>query len=363
MSTRKDNLSSVDRVPADAAEAAAYWDAKLRSAHCSSSDREAFCAWRDASPENAEAFENLQTLLGALRDDENAPEIRAMREDALNLVEGKQRRRRALWGGGIAAGMALLAGGLVALQTLPIWRAPPQAAILANSLPAYETAVGERSTIALEDGTIATLNTDTRLEVDYSGADRLVTLLKGQALFDVAKDPDWPFVVAAGDRRIEALGTVFDVRYIDDEIQVTLLEGLVEVAGEDETSVIGNAETKEEPASAPQQLRPGQQLLASLNAETAHIRHTDTERAVIWREGRVSFEDTPLTEAIAEMNRYSTKRILAGDTRLEDIRINGVFFTGQQTNFVGALESYLPVKAEHKANGDIVIKMSRGRRH
>ena len=362
MNTQKDNLSGVDCTPVDAAEAAAHWDARLRSADCSLPDREAFCAWRDASPENADAFENLQTLLGALRDDENAPDIRAMREDALNLVERKHGRRRALWSTGIAASMALLAGGLIAFHTLPVWRSAPQTAILVNSLYTHETAVGERSTIALEDGTIATLNTDTRLDVNYSGANRLVTLLKGQALFEVAKDPDWPFVVAAGDRRIEALGTVFDVRYINDQIQVTLLEGLVEVAGEHKTSFIGNAETKDEPTSAPQQLRPGQQLLTSLNADTARIRDTDTERAVIWREGRVSFEDTPLTEAIAEMNRYSTRRILAGDARLEDIRINGVFFTGQQTNFVGALENYLPVKTEHKANGDIVIKMSRERR-
>ena len=357
MSVGSDKLSSFEGFPADAEGAAAYWDAKLRSSDCSLADREAFCTWRDASPENAEAFEELQALLGALRDDENAPEIRAMREDALNLIERAQGRRRTFWGAGIAASIALLAGGLIAFQVAPIWNGPSRETTLANRLPTYETAIGERSTIALEDGTVATLNTDSRMEVDYSGAERLVTLLQGQALFEVAKDPNRPFVVTAGDRRIEALGTIFDVRYIDDEIQVTLLEGLVEVVGGDETAIIGDTDDP-----APQQLKPGQQLLASLNTEISEVRDADTERAVIWREGRVSFEDTPLTDAIAEMNRYSTKRILAGDPALEDIRINGVFFTGQQTNFVGALESYLPVKAEERANGDIVIKMSRGRR-
>ena len=361
MSKATDKLSNFEGVSANAEGAAAYWDAKLRSPDCSPADREAFCAWRDASTENADAFEELQALLGALRDDENAPEIRAMREDALNLIERTQGRRRAFWGAGLAASIALLAGALVAFQTVPIWNGPSRETTIANILPTYETAIGERSTIALEDGTVATLNTDSRMEVDYSGAKRLVTLLQGQALFEVAKDPNRPFVVAAGDRRIEALGTIFDVRYIDNKIQVTLLEGLVEVAGDDETAIIGDTDESVDPP-APQQLKPGQQLLASLNAETAEVRDADTERAVIWREGRVSFEDTPLTDAIAEMNRYSTKRILAGDPALEGIRINGVFFTGQQTNFVGALESYLPVRAEERANGDIVIKMSRGRR-
>ena len=361
MSAGPDTLPSFEGVPAAAEDAAAYWDAKLRSPDCSPADREAFCVWRDASPENTEAFGELQALLGALRDNENGPEIRAMREDALNLIERAQGRRRAFMGAGIAASIALLAGAFIAFQAIPIWNGPPREITLANSLPAYETAIGERSTIALEDGTVATLNTDSRMEVDYSGAERLVTLLQGQALFEVAKDPNRTFVVAAGDRRIEALGTIFDVRYIDDEIQVTLLEGLVEVAGDDEPVRIRGAGESIVPP-APQQLIPGQQLLASVNVETAEIRDADAERAVIWREGRVSFEDTPLTDAIAEMNRYSTKRILAGDRALEDIRINGVFFTGQQTNFVGALESYLPVKAERRANGDIVIKLSRERR-
>lgn len=361
MSEGHDKLSGFEGVPADTEGAAAYWDARLRSSDCSPADREAFCAWRDASPENADAFEELQALLGALRDEKDAPEIRAMRDDALNLIERTQGRRRAFWGAGIAASVALLAGVLIAFQAVPIWNGPWREMTLANGPPAYETAIGERSTIALEDGTVATLNTDSRMEVDYSGAERLVALLQGQALFEVAKDPNRPFVVTAGNRRIEALGTIFEVRYIDDEIQVTLLEGLVEVAGDDETAIIGDTGERAEPP-APQQLKPGQQLLASLNAETAEVRDADTERALIWREGRVSFEDTPLTDAIAEMNRYSTKRILAGDPALADIRINGVFFTGQQTNFVGALESYLPVMAEQRANGDIVIKMSRERR-
>ena len=72
--------------------AAAYWDARLRSPDCSDEERAAFRAWRDGEPENESAFEAMQTLLGALRGQGEAPEMRAMRDDALSFAHKKTGR-------------------------------------------------------------------------------------------------------------------------------------------------------------------------------------------------------------------------------------------------------------------------------
>src|SRR5690606_15969424 len=95
---------------------------------------------------------------------------------------------------------------------------------------AFRTAVGERSSITLSDGASVVLNTNSRIEVRYTPERRNVRLLAGQAWFQVAKHPERPFVVEAGDRRVTALGTAFDVRMDSrDSVQVTLAEGKVSV--------------------------------------------------------------------------------------------------------------------------------------
>ncbi len=93
----------------------------------------------------------------------------------------------------------------------------------------YATRIGERSTIRLADGSVVTLDTASRVSLDLTTANREVHLLGGQANFEVAKDKARPFVVYAGDRRITAVGTAFDVRLDQREVCVTLVDGKVSV--------------------------------------------------------------------------------------------------------------------------------------
>src|SRR5690606_12600450 len=117
----------------------------------------------------------------------------------------------------------------------------------------YRTAVGERLAVTLDDGSVLTLNTDSRALVQYGDGIRGVTLEKGQALFEVAKNPELPFVVTAAGRKVTALGTAFDVRVTDDRLAVTLIEGRVAVEPTAPSSAI-----KERT-----ELAPGDQLIAA----------------------------------------------------------------------------------------------------
>lgn len=334
---------------------AAGWDARLRAPDCSEAERAAFKRWCQLSLDNQQRFDQLQNMLSELRDARDAPEIRALRESALNAAPPLPAQRRWLGfrGPGKVAAVALLAIGLFYLAV----NAPYRPAIQLS--PSYATAVGERSTTTFDDGSVTVLNTDTRLQVAYSDQERRVTLLKGQALFDVAKDPQRPFVVVAGEQRITAIGTVFDVRLDGDDLKVTLVEGVVEVLAH---APLGIQLTDPSSAPAPVLLAAGQQLSTTAIATQSQpiVESADVERATIWRQGRVFFEDAPLSEAIAEMNRYSSTQIVLGDTGLDAYRVSGMFRTGQQTNFVDALEVYFPLTAERAGLNQIILRQGNG---
>ena len=337
--------SAFDRdFPGDAAS----WDARLRSSDCSDQERVAFKAWRQASVDNRREYDRLQTLLSDLRASRHAPEVRSLREwaaDSSKFGPGFRLSRRYRTWAAAAAVVAFLA----AIPWLASLRSGDPVQWGESAASALTTAIGERSTFSLDDGTTIVLNTNTRLMLDFSANERRVALHQGQALFDVAEDPDSPFVVIAGSQRIVAIGTVFDVRFEGADVNVTLVEGLLDIAPEEEGTQGGGP---------PVRLVAGQRLTTDAGKATAPpvIESVDTQRATIWQTGRVFFEDTPLSYAIDEMNRYSTLKIALDDESLADIRVSGMFQSGRQANFASALEEYFPITAVRLGGNLIVLR-------
>ena len=184
-------------------------------------------------------------------------------------------------------------------------------------------------------------------------------LLDGQASFKVAKDAERPFIVFAGEGSIRALGTEFDVYKSPDGVRVTLIEGRVRVAsvetsGDVSAPPLSDVADHGAPPLTQIDLSPGEQAaIASIGAVSA-VEEVDVERIVAWREGKVSFRNTPLVEAIAEMNRYSEVQIrLAGGGELDDLRVSGVFRVNNSDHFVNALESLFGIEAKREARGGV----------
>ena len=339
--------------------AVGYWDALLRSQRCTEEDYAAFRLWKESDPENEIAFDRAQMLIRELDHISKHPQIRSMREAALSsdVRRAKSLGRRFSFAALIMVAFAL---GVLLLnvQLIPSGRSAGQFASNEVSQLLYSTAVGERSTIPLVDGTIATLNTDTQMRVEYSTGERLVTLIKGEAFFDVAQNPNRPFCVAAGNQRIKALGTAFDVRYLNDELRVSLLEGRVEVAGNNGAAPALERAGLQHVAPPSTQLIPGQQLISKVSNENEihTVRKTDIDKIAIWRQNRIFFEDETLPDAVAEMNRYSSAKIYIEGNDLSKLRLNGTFTTGQQAAFANALEAYFPIKVERKNEEHYVIR-------
>ncbi len=246
------------KISKKAAEAAAYWVLRLDSLECKPTDRLAFELWRNADPLNSAAYLSAQKGLALVDEQLGSPELSELSEQILIETRGNQTEVF-----GIAVVLFLLLVGGIFLSTI----APnlqKQDDVLANT---YSTGVGERSTITLSDRSIISLNTDSRLIVDFTedAPIRKVELLKGHAHFDVISDPR-PFEVFAGDRRILALGTSFDIKLdTNTGVMITLVEGNLAIAKANMR--FGILEKLSDKKNELTELKAGEQLIIKPNSK------------------------------------------------------------------------------------------------
>jgi transmembrane sensor len=184
------------------------------------------------------------------------------------------------------------------------------------------TEVGERRILTLEDGTQVYLNTATRLVVNYGTERRHVRLESGEALFEVAKRPDRPFVVSAGERDITALGTAFLVRRDEERVSVTLVEGKVAVSGASDSATV---------------LSPGERLTYPRFAQAPKVDRPELDKLTAWQNGKVNIDNLTLAEASAEMNRYSRVQLEVQGGEASSLRLSGIFRIGDSKNFANAV--------------------------
>jgi len=202
----------------------------------------------------------------------------------------------------------------------------------------YATRVGESRLVALSDGSRVTLNTDTRLRAARDDA-RTVWLDGGEAYFDIAHDPQHPFVVQAGASRITVLGTRFTVRREGDATRVLVAQGSVRLS--------------EGPASI--DLVHDQEASAHDGAivRSTHDR-ASTERQLAWREGRIVFDQTTLQDAAREFNRYNDYQIVVDDPGAGAIVLGGSFAPTNIDGFVRLLEQGFGLQTKRRGK-DIVV--------
>jgi transmembrane sensor len=282
--------------------------------------------WNEGSSLDPERKWDLATLIGhAARDQDNVVIWHTPTVDdppLQYLTRPRRWRVRA-----IAASAA--ATGIVAAAT---W-------VAAWSSATYATAIGEQRFIQLGDGSTVELNSYSKLAVHFSRHERDVKLVKGQALFHVAKDATRPFVVASGDTTVRAVGTQFDVYMKDSGTIVTVLEGRVAILTDKPISDLQPSATIYSatnptvplayPAAAP---TPATGILLSageqLTVTPSSVRKTERANVVgatAWTEHQIVFEGASLSDVAEEFNRYNRKHLVIDGSRLNTFHISGVF--------------------------------------
>jgi transmembrane sensor len=222
----------------------------------------------------------------------------------------------------------------------------------------YSTPIGEVASVPLRDGSNITLNTASTVRVDLTPQERRVDLERGEAFFVVARDPNRPFVVSAGNKRVVAVGTQFSMRREGDELRVIVTEGTVRleaighplhVEGADDQRGAGSAisEYARLPAGSIARASDGDVLVQEKSI-------TEAEEALTWRAGYLTFRETTLAEAVEEFNRYNTQRIVIEDPTVAATRISGMFRPTNYEAFVRLLHEGYGIHS-HPSDGEITL--------
>ncbi len=304
---------------------AAQWHAQIQN---NEADWDGFAQWLDADAANQRAYEQI-----ALIDDEVTRWASRHDRPAIAAVEpghaAQHGRRRWLIGGTIAA-------SLVALICVPMLSRPAATVRYA--------ATDRQRVIALADGSSARLDRGTRLAI-ADGGRGVITIETGAAYFDVRHDPQRTLTVQAGDYVIRDIGTRFAVSHRGSQMSVAVEEGMVDVAWRD---------------SAATMLKAGQKLDASGQGGDAQVRTIDPSAVASWREGRLIYDDAPLSLVVADISRYTSLPISV-DPAAADLKLSGILLIEDGSHLVKQIEALLPI--DSRREGDhIRLMLVRSRR-
>lgn len=329
-------------------EEAALWVARLDGRETLPADEmKALREWVSVSPQHKEALERMSSLWGGL---DCLDDLNYIESDPA-LTRTPLRHQARWWTAGAVAASFMLA-------TIGMFSLGPSRQDAFQS-GRYATVVGEQETVSLADGSTIILNTNSEVTVDLSDLRRSITLLRGEAHFDVASDADRPFLVYANDGIVKAVGTAFTVQLRKNAVEVTVSEGVVALISRPQAQLIEDEslETVDDltPLAA---LTVGQSAVFAETVESIH-RITDDalDRKLLWREGFIAFAGEPLSSVVADVSRYTDVIIEIDDPALEKLPIGGYFKVGEVEDMFDSLEATFGIRAERVSANK--VKLSR----
>lgn len=310
---------------------AAVWVARLHGPSRTKKMEREFRAWQASSAAHREAFERCTDAWEDVPRIGLATAYESLASQRTAPARSSGDRREAAWRWATASAVA----GAVAVAAVLVlyWRGENE----------YDTNVGEQRLVVLEDGSRVLLNTDTQFRVDFTSAQRTVEVRSGEAFFEVTKDARRPFVVRIAGSEVVAVGTAFSVRYAPvlhaaGELTVTLVEGRVNVR-----PAVGKASDALAPEH-PVSMKAGDRLQLdrpspdAASEVVASLDRPDVDRVMAWKRSETIFDDTSLTDAVAEMNRYNrTPIVLLDGLASANLRVSGLYRTSDSAGFANAV--------------------------
>lgn len=305
--------------------------------------------WRTDDVRNEAAFARFQATWSALGRARRTGAAAVLTKQLTALAHRQRRRRFAAAGAGLAL---LLAVGLSR------WAHAPSLAVASSASQVVLLGPERRE---LPDGSKIEYPAGSVFSVDYSGPVRRVILSQGEALFQVAKNPDRAFVVEVAGVEVRAVGTAFSVQLGHEAVDVLVTEGTVRV--EPSRVATGTIAAAANPPPEPEAavLTVGQKTVVPLSASSAPAAVTvaspdEVSARLAWRNPRVEFSGARFSEVVAVMNKYNRVQFVIGDSTLADVPMSGLFRADDPETFLRMLESGFGVKAEHRSSEQIVLR-------
>ncbi len=206
----------------------------------------------------------------------------------------------------------------------------------------YSTAIGQQLDTRFIDGSVIHLNTNSHVEAEFTTGKRIIKLIKGEALFDVAHDPQRPFIVYAGNRLVQAVGTKFVVQIDSENIEITVTEGKVKLSQVNTGASLDNIRALDSKMinKGDVFIAKGEQAIAEQNhaPKLVHLQDSYIQRELSWLDGKLVFENENLADIVEEINRYSDINILLKDEELSRLKISGRFDLDDSRALIEAIE-------------------------
>lgn len=313
------------------------WSIALASGAADEAQRVACQSWRDADPEHEQAWRQVQAVEQAFSEIPTANEQLAYRvlQASAQKMPAKSRRR------------ALKMLGVLAVSAVAI----PLGLLLSWQQAEYRTAIGERGSFTLSDGTLLQLNTDSVAAVEYSLLRRRIVLQRGEILIETGRDAGAPlgrrsFWVTTDEARLEAIGTRFNVRRLEHETQLSVVQGRVAVHSDSVRDTV---------------VHPGETIALVPNTAAATVSaHTadPTFDTTAWVDGVLVAKQMRLDAFVAELSRYRSAP-LGCDLSIAAMPVSGVFqLSGADPvgRTLNALTRALPVRVERNADGSAMLR-------
>jgi len=333
-------------------QAAEAWETFHGTEEASPVEHRDFGAWMVRSPENIEAYVRVSRTMRTLKaahirwpDTPVETLIREAKEyteqvvkplrDAGSADEQEQRPRIAP----VRFAFAMAAMILIAVAAgWFVWMTPQT----------FETGFGEQRFVRLNDGSGLTLNTASTVEVKLGKSHRVIRLIRGEALFDVAHDAARPFDVYTGQIVLRAVGTRFDVDVRDDRTTVTIVEGVVSLTHGLEGAL---------PQGNTPLLHASDRVVIDAAGPAAPQHGVRLDEVVAWTQQQLVFNSRPLGEVAEEFNRYNREIIVIESSELRSEEISGVFKANDPASFVAFLANIPGVRIRDDGRGGHVVTL------
>ena len=361
---------------ADIVSEACAWIVQIEEGNLTPADQLAFKEWVNRSP----AHKSEITRLAQFSSELNVLTAMMPSLDEAMLRRRKLRKSRNRWKTVLPVIMASISVAVFMFSGLFV---NDSTTLLPNDESAfYATQIGGQKDITLSDGSVIKLNTNTEVEINFNAKRRKIRLIKGEAFFQVAHNPDKPFLVYAGDKVVRAVGTAFIVRNLTGRFEVTVTEGQVELKTDTLSNIIKPVasigtvpvasvgavkELVKSTVVGPVAIKAGETITYAIAMVTPakinrveKITKREIERELSWQDGLLEFSDTPLTEVIADLSRYTSLKIEISDPELRNLKFGGLFRTDELSVLFDTLETNFDIRVEYENNDVVKISRSTG---
>lgn len=318
---------------------AARWYMRMREAAADAPERTVFEAWLLSDHRHQAAYQLIADTMDDFTSTERLKELSSALSQKAYFEQSTRRKKVSRLGSGLAVMLVCVGLGLLGHRQYQHWQATPL------FTQVQTTAVAQIVKRTLDDGSVVTANADSALEILFYRHQRLVKLNRGEAIFEVTKDAERPFVVETQQAKVTVLGTRFAVNQLNRKVRISVDHGRVQVAradGTENTLILHDGEVAEiaQPTAVPAKV--DRNAADSFSFATGHI----------------VFDRADMSEVAETVSRYRKTAVSARFPGDDSPRVNAVLKVSELEDFIQTLPRSVPVMLENRQD-QLVIKPAR----